>query len=255
LDLPIDALVRSSVSLFITGSRKAKERLHEVLRLRKNQVVTFPNGIKPGPILVDREQLRATLGLETDDIAIGIVALLEWRKGHRYLIESFSLATQEMNFPKNAYLLIEGDGPEKDALRLQIKKAGLEERVKLIGKQQRIFEFYKAIDILAFSSIAYEDFPNVILEGMSMALPIVATRIAGVPEQIENGANGILVNPRNVNEMKTALERLVENRELRSSLGLSGYKKYTECFSAEIAVGRYLSVYDRGIAQCNGGDR
>ena len=109
------------------------------------------------------------------------------------------------------------------------------------------------MDILAFSSIENEDFPNVILEAMSLALPVIATNVAGVPEQIDDGINGIIVAARDTKAMRIGLESLILREDLRASIGKAAHAKYCMSFSPEIAVRRYIQIYDSLASRGTGG--
>lgn len=244
LDFLKDKIIMRFVTLFVTGSYNAKKHFEHVLNIPSRRVVNFANGIKPGLTTNDRDALRNSFGIGNDELVIGIVAILEWRKGHHFLVEAFIKAVDENLIPENTVLLIEGEGPEKQNLKHIISEAKLENRIRFVGSIKYVFDFYTAIDIFAFSSIAYEDFPNVIIEAMSMSLPIIATKIAGVPEQITNNENGILVNIQDVESMKNAIQEIVNNRTLRDSLSREAYKRYCNSFSIDIALKRYINLYD-----------
>ena len=102
----------------------------------------------------------------------------------------------------------------------------------------------KILDVLILPSVTYEDFPNVVLEAMALGKPVVSTRLAGVPEQINDGETGILVAPNNFEELAKAITELCDNAELRSHMGLAAIRKFKEKFTAEIAVKNYMNLYE-----------
>ena len=94
----------------------------------------------------------------------------------------------------NAHLAIAGEGPDEKALKQLVVDLKLDDRVQLLGFQKNTINLYEAMDIFALSSFR-EGLPNVVLESMSMSLPVVATRVAGVPLLVADGETGVLVDP------------------------------------------------------------
>lgn len=245
LDYPLDRLVRRYVTTFVTGSRSAGRRLQEVLKLKPEKLQCLPNGIQPRSLTEDRATVLDRLGLPQQGLYVGAVAILEKRKGHIYLLEALRIL-QERHEAGGLVLLIEGGGPEEERLRQVIAEAGLQ-NVHLIGREARVFDFMAAMDVMVLPSIGNEDFPNVILEAMALGKPVVATRIAGVPEQVDPMETGLLVEPANSRELADALATLANDAELRQRLGAKASEKFEANFTVETAVSRYMALYDRII--------
>lgn len=245
LDYPLDRLVRRLVTTFVTGSHSAGQRLQEVLKLAPRQFQCLHNGIQPRPVTEDREAVLKRLGMPEQGVFVGVVAILEKRKGHIHLLEAMKIL-KEQHESGLLTLLVEGDGPEKENLRQFIAEAGLT-NVHLIGNESRIFDFMAALDVIALPSIGNEDFPNVILEAMALGKPVIATRIAGVPEQVDSNVTGLLVEPANPLELAAGLRLLAGDAELRRTLGGHARGKFEANFTVETAVSRYMALYDRII--------
>src|SRR5690606_11391969 len=125
---------------------------------------------------------RSRLELPTDRILIGAVGRLSPEKGFDLLIRAVGELVQE---GMNLGLLIAGEGPERSHLEAQIRQQPDPSRFRLLGHQSDLSDFYGAIDVYALSSLS-EGLPNVLLEAMAMALPVVASRVGGVPQLIED---------------------------------------------------------------------
>jgi len=99
------------------------------------------------------------------------------------------------------------------------------------------------LDVLVVPSIDYEDFPNVILEAMALGKPVIASRLAGIPEQAVDGETGILVAPKDVRHLAASILKLICDEQLRMRMGEAGLLRFQKQFTASIAVDNYLSFY------------
>jgi glycosyltransferase involved in cell wall biosynthesis len=240
-DWPLDRLAAKWVTTFVTGSRAAAEALRCVLPVGDDRVRTLHNGIAVRTPDETPAQTRARLGLMGDDIVILVVARLEPRKGHTFLIEAF--ARLHPPAAARAVLVIEGDGPEEARLREQASRLGLGDRVRFVGSERKVFNTMAAADIVALPSVAHEDFPNVVIEAMALGRPVVASRIAGTPEQVLDGETGFLVPPGDAGALASAAERLLLDPALRVAMGRAGQARFAEAFTAESAAARYWALY------------
>lgn len=244
LERPLDYLVARSVTLFVTGSKTASGALQAVLNLPDSQLITLHNGIAARQISESRPQTRARLDLGESDLAFGIVALLEWRKGHRVLLQAMSILREKLGPENMPFLLIEGEGPEHGALKEMIEQLKIEQWVRLVGVEHNVFNFMQGLDVMVLSSIANEDFPNVVLEAMSLGKPVIASRIAGTPEQIEDGVTGWLVEPGDSLALALKMEAIINDRDCIERIGAKAHVRFEESFTAEAAVTRYLNLYE-----------
>lgn len=249
IEYPLDKVVAYSADAFITGSLAAALRLKEVLRLPFNKLFAIHNGIvlrEPSESLVDS---RSRFGLtEFNGVIFGVVALLVPRKGHQILLNSvLKLITEKRNFSNEFVVLIEGDGPLLQALLDFVTVNDLAKWIIFVGKEANIVDFMSLIDVLILPSILDEDFPNVILEAMALGKPVISSRLAGTPEQVVHGVTGLLVEPRDVVQLADAIIELSENNRLRFDMGQAGSMRYTQHFTGDIAVAKYLNFYTQLI--------
>ena len=112
-----------------------------------------------------------------------------------------------------------------------------------MGYQAETIPFYEGIDVFALSSYR-EGLPNVLLEAMALEVPVVATKVAGIPRLIEHGVNGLLVEAGSVSDLADALAKLVGNDELRSRLSLAGRATIEKDHSFEFRVQKIRKIYD-----------
>ncbi len=250
LDWPVDRRVAAAVDLFITGSAAAGRRLAGVLRLPEHQVRPIHNGIRGRTPQAGVEETRHRLGLDGfDGMVLGMVALHEPRKGHRVLLDAVAQLLAAGTPSRQLKVLIEGDGPLRDELQAIAAAKGLANVVEFVGIEAHVFDFMAAIDALVLPSVRDEDFPNVILEAMSLGKPVIATRLAGTPEQVEDGISGLLVAPGEVSQLAQAIRKLAENPAMRRNMGEAARQRFAERFASDIAMDNYLRLYRESMNQ------
>ncbi|MDD3846760.1 MAG: glycosyltransferase [Syntrophorhabdaceae bacterium] len=248
LDIPYDTMVIKAVSLFVTGSSYARGMLVDALRIDPAKTVNIFNGIEPRAVTETRVETLRRLEVKEDRLLIGVVAVLERRKGHAVLIDAMRLLKQEA--PAGLPLvLIEGEGVESDHLRHYVRDEGLDDDVRFTGSERNVFNLMNAVDIIVLPSIGQEDFPNVILEAMSLGKTVIASIIAGIPEQIVHMHDGILVEAGNARDLADAIRSVVEDGGLRESLALNARQKFSRTFSAQRSVRNYEELYEKLLAQ------
>jgi glycosyltransferase involved in cell wall biosynthesis len=143
---------------------------------------------------------------------IGTVARLKPEKGVRYFVEA---AARIAKLHPEARFLVIGDGPERDALSALASRLGVP--VWFLGARGDVPEFVGFLDVFVLPSLS-EGTPLVTLEAMSAGVPIVATNVGGVPYQITDGRDGLLVPPRDPEAIATAVLRLIEHARRHDDL-------------------------------------
>jgi glycosyltransferase involved in cell wall biosynthesis len=159
-------------------------------------------------------------------LSVLCVASFEEVKGHRHLIEACGLLRRR-GVPFECHLV--GDGPRRAAVESQIEASGLRSQVHLHGPQARdaVVRLLAESDVLALPSVPTrqgkrEGIPVVLMEAMASQLPVVSSRLSGIPELIESENNGLLVEPGDASGHADALQRLAASPELRARLGRAG---------------------------------
>jgi glycosyltransferase involved in cell wall biosynthesis len=169
----------------------------------------------------ERHEARKSFGFSESDLVAGTVGRLKFfRKGQEFLIQA---AAQLQAQGKPVKLLLAG-GPAPGAedhferMRQLADQLGLADRVVFTGELANTRPAYAAMDIFVLPSAQPEPFGGVVMEAMSLGLPVIGTNIGGTPDQIAEGETGLLVPPADPEALTTALLRLVENPTLRDSL-------------------------------------
>ena len=247
LDYPLDRLVGWSVDVFVTGSEAAAVQLGTSLNFIRSRVKAIHNGIAMRAGTKNVQITRERLGLaDFDGVVFGVVSMLEPRKGHKVLFDALRKLVSERRLSKSRLkILIEGDGPLIGELVDFISRNNLDEWVKFVGHEENIVDFMSALDVLILPSVRDEDFPNVVLEAMALGKPVIASRLAGTPEQVGDGVTGILVQPRNVEQLSDAVIYLANNKGVVSSLGQAGLDRFNRYFTSDKALENYRKMYSK----------
>lgn len=138
--------------------------------------------------------------------------------------------------------MLVGDGPMAASVESQIRALGVEGRTERLGDRADVPALLGSADMFVLSSTK-EGFPYAVLEAMAAELPIVATRVGGIPEMIQDGVHGFLVAPRDVDALSAALRRLAGDPVLRRRMGKAAREKVAKEFRLEEMVSRTLKIY------------
>ena len=143
--------------------------------------------------------------------------------------------------------LIVGEGPDRTAVEAEIRRLGLEERVRLAGERRDVPALLAASDIFVLSSES-EGLPVSVLEAMAAELPVVASSVGGLPELVVDRETGILVPPGDARKLGAALGRLIDDRELRRRLGAAGRARAETVFDLGAFRRAHVELYDEQLA-------
>jgi glycosyltransferase involved in cell wall biosynthesis len=186
------------------------------------------------------EQSKQELGVPAGRLVIGAVGRLSAEKGFDNLIKAVAQLLAE-NF--DIELWIAGEGDAQDSLRQLAVDLNIEDRVKLLGFRADTLELYHSMDLFALSSLR-EGLPNVLLEAMALEVPILTTRVAGVPKLVTDGDNGHIVEPGSVVELVTGLRSLLSDKERRNRLGAAGRRTIESKYSFANRMAKIKEIYD-----------
>jgi len=199
------------------------------------------------------ESIRGEFGLGKDTFLVPLVgALHEW-KGHEILIRA---APQVLtSFPNTRFMMVGGEMAgvhhAEHAIRLKALpgELGIQDKVIFAGYRPDIPQIMAASDVVPFCSIIPDPFPGVVLQGMAVGKPVVASSLGGPIEQIEDGISGLLVEPENPSALADAICHLLQNETERKRLGENAAKRVQSAFSSEIFFKKITNLYDDLIAR------
>jgi len=187
-----------------------------------------------------RDAMRSSLGVPQAATLAGIIARLTKQKAHQYLFDAMA-STPELHA---LHLLVVGDGDLREELRAQVERLGLASRVHFLGARRDLGDLLAAIDLFVMPSL-WEGLPLSMVLAMGAGLPVVATRVAGIPEVVRDGETGLLVPPADVPALGSALARLATDPALRRTMGAAAAAFVHPRFGVDGYVAALTDLYDR----------
>ncbi len=192
----------------------------------------------------DAAHAAAVTPFAADSIVIGSVGRIQDVKDHASLVDAFiALRAALPALRERLALLIVGDGPLLAPLRAKVEAAGIADRVWLPGARSDVADLLRAMTIFAMPSLA-EGTPGSALEAMASGLPVVGTRVGGLPEVIDEGATGMLVPPAAPQAMAAALAAYVTDPALATAHGAAGRARVLRHYNMPAMVAGYQALYD-----------
>ena len=207
------------------------------------KVVTIYNGIDVQLFIhsnLTREAIRSRIGIPDKKFVYGTVGRLVETKGQSVLLQAFAQISEEC---PQSWLVLAGEGRLESKLRGLAAELGIQESVTFLGHRHDIPEVLKAYDVFVLSSVA-EGLPGALLEAMATGLPVIASRVGGVPEILNNSGLGTMVSPHSVDELASAMKGLYRTpEEKRYEIGKALKERVLEEFSKEKMISAITAEY------------
>ena len=180
---------------------------------------------------------------------IGIISRITPLKGHSYFLKSIANISRTTASIK---VLVVGDAPKgkekyKEDLKLLSRRLGIANIVEFIGSSDKIADIFKRLDVLVLASIVPEGFGRVIIEAQASGVPVVATRVGGVVDIIEDGSNGILVYPKDPVSLSDGILRVLQDKQFAQKLTHEARKCVEQKFTLEKMCRDTFSIYEEAI--------
>jgi glycosyltransferase involved in cell wall biosynthesis len=185
-------------------------------------------------------EAKAKQNVPAGRLVVGAVGRLSEEKGFDLLIRAADRLLRE-GFDFEVWIV--GTGDRRTALEKLIGELGLGDRVRLLGYRADTIDLYHAMDVFVLSSLR-EGLPNVVLEAMALEVPVLVTRVAGVPRLVREDVEGLLVEPGNEAELTSGLRRMLADAELRARLGVAARRTIEERYSFRVRMEKMRAVYD-----------
>jgi glycosyltransferase involved in cell wall biosynthesis len=216
---------------------------HELLDLgvgRPEQLTVMPLGLDLRPFRQARPgALRAELGVGPAVPLVGIVARLVAIKAHEVFLAAAAAVARQM--PSSLFVVV-GDGDRRGELEGLARQLGVAERTRFLGWRRDLDRIYADLDVVALCS-RNEGSPVSLIEAMAAARPVVATRVGGVADLVEDGVAGCLVPPGDADALAAAIAALLGDRERAQAMGEAGRKRVDPAFGAERLVADVERLY------------
>lgn len=241
---------RGVIQTLVASSARTRNNAINV-GVKPEKIKTIYNAIMPFDVShIDRESVREKLGLKRDDIFFLAVGRLVYEKGHEFLIEAMAEVVKD---DAHAIAGICGAGPLQEQLQLQIEKLNVRENMKLLGQWDSIPEILAAADVFVLPS-RWEGLPMALLEGMMAGLPVIATRVEGVEEVVQQGEHGLLVPLESPRELAQAILQLLGSPEDRKRMGRMARERVLSSYTTDRMCDAYLRVIEICLGEGNAGE-
>ncbi len=234
----------------IAVSHFTRWELTNYYKIPENKIRVIHNGVATNKFkpAVNKRKAKMELGFNPDELAIVSVGRLYARKGLFTLIESMPAVVKR--FP-NAKFIISGKGQSDEMYKLNAYAEKLDVKNNIIFTgyypDTKLPKLYQAADIFAFSTF-YEHHPFAVLEALSTGLPVVTTTVGGIPETIESGKNGFLVEPFHPRAFSEKILYLLEHPDFAKEMGAQARKTIVENYDWRIVVKDAMKVYDQALS-------
>ncbi len=231
----------------IAVSKYTVDELTELYGIDEKKIHVIYNGVdvqkfKPRP---DRTELRRDFGLEAEKKIVLFVGRLYHRKGLEILLRSIPPVLQEFSDVK---FVISGKGfkEKEESLRNLAKQLDIEDHVTFMGyvPDEKLPNLYSASDIFVLPAI-YENFPFAILEAQATGLPVISTKVGGIPEFLVDNENGFLIDAGDSAQLTQRVLALLQDPKLAKEMGMRGRKLIEEKFSWRLITSQVIDLYHK----------
>ncbi len=188
--------------------------------------------------------LRSELGLDSDTPLIGTVAILRLKKGHRILLDAIPSVLAQ--YPA-AHFVFAGDGPQRANIEKAIAEKNLARHVHMLGLRTDVPNILRALDIFVLPTFE-EALGTSFVEAMAMRVPVIGSRVGGVPEVVRDQQTGLLVDAQDAKGLAEAINSLLADPARAQEMGLTGRALVEQSFTNEHMCDRMLALYTRLIA-------
>lgn len=209
----------------------------------------IPNGIpiaKCDAATEPRDSWREKEGIATSEFVFVNVGRLMEQKNQRLLIHAFARVCEDV---RAVTLLIAGEGPLRRDLEESARELGVAARVRFLGLRQDVPSLLRAGDAFVLSSDS-EGNPLCVMEAMAASLPVVSTAVGGVPELVENGRSGLLVDRGDAEGLAAAMRATARDPGHARAMGDAGRRRASERFDVAVMAQSYEALYLEELARC-----
>ena len=191
-----------------------------------------------------RDAVRAEVGVPANAPAAGIIARLTEQKAHRVLFDAIA-SRPELSA---LHLIAVGDGELRDELRRRVEQLGIANRVHFVGSRRDLGNLIGAIDMFVMPSL-WEGLPLSLVLAMGAGLPVIASRVAGIPEVVTDNVSGVLVDPGDVPQLAAAMVGVLQDAALGASLGQAARGFVRPRFGVDGYIASVAALYNRLLAE------
>ena len=243
----LDRLFLGGFGRIVALADMHRDHLVDVERIEPGRISVINNGVDTDRFTpaddATRTSAKEQLGIDGDRFAVTIVAALRPEKNHTMFLDAAALLNER--HPGRFVFLITGSGPEEEKLREQSSRLALHDSVRFLGDRDDVDIILKGSDASVLCSFpVVETFPLAVLEAMASGLPVISTSVGSVPEIIENGADGMIIDSEDTESLASAIEKLADDEELSAMIGARARVKAENRYSVRGMVESYGRLFE-----------
>ena len=228
-------------SIMVAVSSQVRDYAIRDEKAREGRLVVIQNGIEPlAKGFASREAVRKQIGVPLDRPLLLTVGRLAVQKGHTVLLDAIAQIAPACPQARFAFA---GDGPLRSRLEAQAERLGIADRVLFLGLREEVASLLSAADIFVQPSL-WEGLSLALLEALFAGLPVVATRVEGVVDVVEDEKSALLVAPGEAGPLAAALSRVIDDRALRKRIAHAGQQRA----EANFGIDKMCKAYE-GLMQ------
>ncbi len=226
------------VDAIVANCRAVAEFAAEQERETLERYTVIYNGVAHPPESMGSD-VRLELTLPRTAPVVGMVANFSPDKDHALFV---AMAERVRAQRPETHFVLAGDGPRRESIQREVLQRGLGDAFRFVSRRDDVFDLYRATDVTVLTSQT-EGLPNVVLEAMAAARPVVAAAVGGVPEIIDDRVTGRLISTRNPDDFASAVLELIEDRAEAERMGLRAAAHVRGRFSVESMVAHHRELY------------
>ena len=193
---------------------------------------------------IDCSKIKKELKINSNQFLIGKIGVIRGWKGYDYFVDCAPLVLEQ--FPEARFAII-GSGPGFESIQSKVKNKNLEKFIFLLGHREDIPEILGGIDIQVLASYAGEGTPQVIPQAFAMKKPLVATRVGSIPELLGHGERGILVEPKNPEDLAKGILKFLKDREMAQAVAEKAYSFCIKELNIEKMMEQTIAIYSDAL--------
>jgi len=245
----------------IACSNGVREHLISRVGINPLKVIAVPNSVdtnvffpvgKESPLFPKVQHVRKELGIANGDVVIGTVGHMSQQKGQRFLVSAIPLV--RLRYPRAKFVFV-GKGAMQKQLEEQARRLGVEDAVRFAGIRKDVPLVLNCFDVFVLPSL-WEGFGTAIVEAMACGVAVVASRVGGIPEIVEDGVDGLLAPAGSAWHLARSIVRLLDDPSLRRDVVCRGLRKAMGQFNVrkmtETIAKVYAQLHDRTRRATNG---
>ncbi len=212
--------------------------------VRRDKIRLIYTGVDTQHFQKTNSTFREEFGISKDTFLVGIVAILRGAKRHKDLIDAVKMLSEKYDIK----LVIAGEGPQWENLQNKIKECGMADKVIMTGFRTDTVNILSALDLFVLPS-NMEALGTALLEAQSCGIPVIGSRVGGIPEALEEDGSGLLFECENVTELAQKIERFITDKEFYEGASKRAREFVIEKFSVEKMVSDTLKQYEEILAK------